>query len=313
MAEKRKSNKLFFIILIIALVIVNGLILMGTFKENRENKTLREEKELSDSLRIDFQSKWETLSREMEELMDVNAAQDARISEMMTELEEKKAEIIKLLSSNNLANKERKELKAKLAEAEGMIASLLQEKDAFMATITKLQEENLVLSDNLAVAVTEVENLTIENASLVQQKDSLYKLGSILKADNVTAKTYKIKNNNKLRDTRKAKKVDKLDICFDIHPGNKVSPSGDKMMMLKIIGPGGAILSSKIQGSGTFDNLETGKNDQFTRMFKVTYDKGESKNYCVEWAEVEGFDKGIYGVEVYQLGYLIGTGGFELK
>lgn len=312
MTEQKKSNRVFFIILILALLVVNGLILFSSLKNKREKQQLSADLAISDSLRNDFQMRYEDALVELEDVKGQNAEKDEQIEEYITQLKESKRKIDRQLAARNLSNKEKAELTKQLDNAKAEISALMAEKDAFLQQIGQLKEENVVLTQNLEVKISEVKNLTEENTDLKDEKDSLYNIGSILKASNISFSTIKVKRNNKERKTTRAKKVDKISVCFDLDP-NKISPSGKKNITMKIVSPSGATLFSRAQGSGSFENMESAKSESFTKSFAVDYVKGELKNYCTRWEQADGFEKGNYGVELFQSGYLIGQGGFVLK
>jgi hypothetical protein len=66
-------------------------------------------------------------------------------------------------------------------------------------------------------------------------------------------------------------------------------------------------------GSGMITNKKTGEEIRFTQIEELDYSNGEAQS-CMVWAPTTpSFQKGNYTIEVYNKGYLAGTGTMNLK
>jgi hypothetical protein len=57
---------------------------------------------------------------------------------------------------------------------------------------------------------------------------------------------------------------------------------------------------------------KTGEEVRFTQFAETEYANDE-QNLCLLWNPDTPFDSGKYAIEIYNKGYLAGTGSFELK
>jgi hypothetical protein len=113
-------------------------------------------------------------------------------------------------------------------------------------------------------------------------------------------------------ETKSAKKVESIKVCFDIDE-NKVSEPGSKIFLLRIVSPEGVTLAVQSQGSGVFELADSGEKSQYTTKQEINYEQ-KKKNVCMYWeGAAGGFGKGTYTIEIYQDGYNTGTTTMELK
>jgi hypothetical protein len=128
---------------------------------------------------------------------------------------------------------------------------------------------------------------------------------------NVTVKSVDVRSNGKEKSKSRAGKVDKLNICFTTEP-NEVVPSGEETFQIRIVDPTGAPLAIESLGSGVSMDKKAEAEVRYTTVATCQYDNGET-NVCGAWQPGQNFAKGKYTVEIYNKGYLVGTGAFNLK
>ncbi len=115
----------------------------------------------------------------------------------------------------------------------------------------------------------------------------------------------------KERAKSRAKKVDRLSVCFRTE-ANEVAPQGEETFYLRIIDPSGSPLSVDERGSGVAQNKRSDEEFRYTTVATCDY-SNEETDVCGTWEPGQNFAKGKYKVEVYNKGYLVGTGSFNLK
>lgn len=330
--ENNNSNKIYYLIAIGALLLINGILLFNNFSMRKANKetvtTLESEK-------AQLQSEYDTTVQEFEALKLEKVASDSTLSQIQVELENKKSEIQKLLSKGNAT-------KGDLSAARAMIENLKSSLQGYEQQISQLKYANQQLTgentnlkgdvasktqtitqqkDSIGRLSTEKASLTAEKENLSRQREELatqkeiltnkVNRASVMIASNITATGVKTRKSGKEITTDNNKRVQKLKICFDILP-NAVAQPGNKEIMLRMINPKGEILAIQTLGSGVFTNAQTGEDMQYTKKEIFSF-SNQKDNHCMYWEQNNPFDEGVYIAEVYHDGYLIGTNNIELK
>ena len=140
---------------------------------------------------------------------------------------------------------------------------------------------------------------TIETASILHASD--FKMEAINKKKNLLGKDKEV-------ETGKAKKADFIKFSFDLDE-NRVSESGEKVIYICVYKPNGSIA-----GNNSKFKLSTGAEKGYTTSKTISYKQGEKVNdIATQWIPSEDFEKGNYKVEVYHMGYNIGSENVTLK
>jgi hypothetical protein len=134
--------------------------------------------------------------------------------------------------------------------------------------------------------------------------------GSLLETQNLEITGVKYKKNGKEVTTSKVNKLEQLRICFETGDNSVIEP-GTVELLVRIINPSGVTIVVESMGSGIFDEKSSGEEMQYTKSIEFEYEN-TNKRICVYWSE-QVYEEGVYQVEVYQSGMLIGQGSVELK
>ena len=170
--------------------------------------------------------------------------------------------------------------------------------------IAELEKENGNLNNQNTTLTKERDSTASQNATLKQ-------VGSVLHASNIRMTPLHVKHNGKEKETEKAKRVDVIKIQFDIDE-NRIAESGTKDLYLRIIAPGGTVISEGLLGSGN-TTLSDNSSINYTMMKQVPLQKGEPvKDISVDWRQVGDYKRGTYTIEIYNSGYKIGSGNVTL-
>lgn len=236
----------------------------------------------------------------------------------VTELERIKAELEKDVASlRSGANFSAKKYKDKIAEYE----RFLNEKEE---EIVRLKEENGMLSTENLTLKTEKEQVISQNVALSHSKDSLINkvdevstknkdlqekvnMASALKATNV--QIVGLTSRGKEKDGKlKDRRIDQLKVSFTLL-ANPLTEKVNKEVMLRLLDPDGATLNDMGRGGVLkHQGLERG----YTIKQNVLYTNSDQK-VDIYYKKDKDFKSGVYKVELYSEGFLIGTGSFEVK
>ena len=200
--------------------------------------------------------------------------------------------------------------------------------DGFMAQIEELKEENEKLSSENQVLTSNLDEerknnqelsdakvmLAAQNDELNSKNSSLsstVEFASVVAVNNIEVTGYKAKDKGKNAKKKYAKNVELLDICFQTTV-NEVARGGSEDFYIRVISPIGETLYMENMGSGTLKSKRNNETIRYTKATSYDYSMDVAK-ICLQWSPNTSFSKGNYEVEVYNKGYLCGTGNFTLK
>jgi len=133
---------------------------------------------------------------------------------------------------------------------------------------------------------------------------------SQLKAEYVKVTSFKKKSSGKFVESVLAKRTNKIEACFTVMD-NKVAPSGDRLVYLRITAPNGKILMGLSKGlfvSGTAKDTVYA-----TSNIKINY-TGEKQNVCLAYENDERIlENGTYTIELYLDNNLIHSSTYVLR
>ena len=125
--------------------------------------------------------------------------------------------------------------------------------------------------------------------------------------------TYKKSGSGKYKEITTAKRVNKMQACFDVLE-NTIAKAGDKNVYLKITEPGGKQLGDRARGSGDLKVLGSDETVLYASTTTINYTNAR-QNVCLSWEEDKDkmFPPGKYLVEIYIDGSLAGASSYILK
>lgn len=313
--SENSSGKVHALYIVLILGLIGGLIFTNVKlrKSKTDIETVSGERDNKEKLLKDLQVEYDRTSTDLTNAKAENLSLDSIIQVKQRELDEKKNYIAQIISQSNGS-------KSELAKARKLIDELTAERVKFQAQIDSLVAVNKQLEYEKIVLTEEKTSLS---ASLNEEKqirtqveaESAAKQAKIDKASTLSAVNIKLsgisinKKGNEVEET-KAKNVDKIKLCFDLLE-NKIAPSGEVDIAVRIVGPGGSTISNQALGSGALTK-ENGEEVQYTYKMRPSYDN-VTKKVCSLWDDGGAISAGSYSVEVYQKGVLIGQGSLTLK
>ena len=290
-------------------------------------------------------SKLSAHETELFELEKVNSELDQDYQAALANLEEFRGENNEL---NNLIDSQKKELstqkdkinnliwsKRELGKAREEIAQISGMMTQNMAEITTLREENTRLTNQNKKLKTEKVQLSNEvnrereintelseaKTVLVSQKEKLDKSNEVLssKVDMAMAikinwmevKGYEVKDDGKLKKKSKGKDMDLIRTCFRTE-SNFVADPGGKTFFVRLIDPQGETVYVESGGSGVLTNKLDNSQVRYTTSGEIEYNNDDAEG-CVDWTAGYKLAKGMYDVQMYNNGFMVGKGTFKVK
>ncbi|HRK28024.1 MAG TPA: hypothetical protein PK239_12155 [Chitinophagales bacterium] len=320
------NNRQAIFIGVIALLFLLNMFLL--YQNQRLRSQHKDTVQVMETEKNTLQADFDRTIAELEQYKLDSEQKTTEITDLEGKIDEQKQEIAKILSKSNASASELKKARQLI---EGLRTSaddykkqiealtfqnqqLQQENTGLKGTISEKEQTLQQKEASLAQAEAEKAELASAKQTLSEQKDQLsstVKRGSVMQAANITGMAVDVRKSGKEVATSRARKADQLKVCFDVLR-NPIAKPGRKEIMLRIISPQGDVLSVESMGSGVFTEGETGEQMKYTTKAAIDY-QNQSENYCMYWEQNSSFIKGNYTAEVYNDGYLIGSGGFTIK
>lgn len=322
--SKNNSSSILGIILILALLGLSAYMWMNNTKLKSELTQHKSEflelEKVNTELDVNYQAKLE----ELEGLRGDNSELNTKIDAQKLELTKQKKRISGLIWTEKELGKAREELLTMNQMADQYIAEIsqLKAKNSELTTNNlKLSEENTILSDDLNVnkkrvasldsvkniLVSQTEELSGENETLSSKVD----MAEAIKINYIEVKGYDVKDDGEVSHKKKAKKVEMLRTCFTTET-NLVTPAGEKEFFIRYTNPIGETLYLENAGSGTFTEKLNGEIVKYTISGSTDYDN-DDMTACIDWTPNYKLGKGLYKVDIFQHGFQVGKGSFNLK
>lgn len=292
--ENKKSRKNLYVIAGAALVVLLVVMTVLFFLERKDNK----EKSLLFQLeKEEMENDYMRYARQYDELQ-INLNNDSlsllldkektRVQRLLEELRLTKAsntaEILRL----------RKELETVRAVSRNYVLQI----DSLTRLNKALGEENQELKASNTAARRKITDLSKEREKLHETVT----LASMLNASNISVAA----NNKRGKKARRVKDIVKFVIDFTIDR-NPTSEAGEKMVYVRITAPDNSLLVKP--GSGTFEYENKRLEYSICRNIEYT---GEEQAVTLYWDVEEFLFEGVYRVDIFVDGNLIGTHPFEL-
>lgn len=302
---------------IVALLGLNVYLWVNKSKQTNENQTLSTKLDETEQLRKELEKEYYQALSDLEEMRGSNAEMNALIEKKEQELTAQKNQIEKLLRNKGELDRARREitsLTAKVQEYVAEINQLRQQNEQLSSENTQLSSRNEELATTLE---TERQTAQSTQATLQGEKEELEKTRETLARKVNAASVIKVSNvastplDAKSKKSRRAKNVASVNICFST-TANEVSDPGVELFLIRILAPNGDVLAVEELGSGAFVNNANGEQLRYTRAKEANY-QNDVQSICADWKPGAAFAEGLYKVEIYNKGYLAGSGSFSLN
>lgn len=302
--EKDKKSKTYLAILIGALLALNIGIGVNLYMSNQKKNELGVKVETLTTQNTQLSTELAEAEVEIKTLQEANQGLEGKLSERDEAIAQKITQIKMLLSKGKLSASELQKAKAEITALRGQIDDYKAQIEKLTAENQQLTQENQGLNENL----TAEQIKTAEQSRTIESKNKTISIAKKLHAGTIVAVGVRERKvfGKKEIETFKASRVEEVKVKFAIDR-NEVADGGDKDIFVKIIGPDGSPITSKVQTTKV-DGTET----LYTEMKTIDYknQKTDLVVYCKKQGE---FVKGEYTVEIFAEGFRIGSSKFILK
>jgi hypothetical protein len=224
--EEKKQSRL-FLYLFLLMTVACGIFAWLYWIQKNETQEVTTEN-------VQITQESEEVKRDLQQLQTDYDALKTDDESIKKEIEEKKA-LIEVLQKEAEKHKNDAWIISKLKKETKTLREIMQH---FVVEIDSLNTMNKTLIAQKDSVTTELSSEKQKSATLLTEKDKLYKVGSIIKASGMTVTAMNVKGKNKLDETSKAKKTDKIKIAFKLGE-NKIAPKGPRTIYVRIVTPDG--------------------------------------------------------------------------
>jgi myosin heavy subunit len=313
-------------LLALATVAIIALLGLSAFliytKVNQDKLIKKQSAELIEETRLkaDLEKEYYQALSDLEEMRGNNTELNAMIETQKTELKKQRDRIENLIKSAKELERAREEiakLKVFVTEVENLRKqnASLQENNMQLAgqrdeLVLQVQQQKMS-NEELAAAKT---TLSTEKEQLQKDKESLsskVNVASSIKVTDISAVGYKVRSSGKETDSKKAKGIDGIKVCFKASK-NEIVTSGKEKFYLRVINPVGEVMAIQDLGSGSMKLGNSAETIQFTQSVEIDY-ANDVVPGCINWQPGIAFDNGNYEVEIYNKGFMAGKASFTLK
>ena len=291
MENQNSSSKLKAVIIILAILLAGSLAYMYKMSSDAKTNQTVLVKEKDDVMKdlVALKATYDTAIAENTSMSEELILEREKVVKLMSDLEKSKGDV------------------ASLSKYRNQVRTLENKMKGLMQEIAVLKQENQGLTmarDSMVVALGEQRTY---NDTLVVQNENLAKTvekASALTIMNLRTQGIKERNSGKQIVTERARRADKLKVCFTIAE-NAVAKSGNKTYYVQIIDPKNNIIGTK--------STENFGSEILTYSFttEVAY-----ANKTVDVCELVGgsdFEKGTYFVNIFDKNVMVSKTSFELK
>lgn len=298
--KERDSKRTVVIVIILILLAANALLLWQFFEKKKHLEKVTRTLEITTSDKDQLAAELLNIRAEYEKINSENEDLKTQLVEKDAAIQQKMAQIQALINSGD--TEKLRQARAELDVLRNMNQNYMAELETLKTTNKQLHEKNIQLSGNLTAEQSKVESLQKEN-SILSNKVAV---GSVLKASDFSVKALRVKGSGKESETTKASRVDKFKISCIINE-NKVIDAGMHDIYVRVLSPDGAVMSTT---QNTFNY--NGQATLFTAREPVDYQNADTP-FNLYWSKGSAYSKGIYKVELYCNGNMIGNSSIELK
>lgn len=273
-----KTKRNFFIFSFFLVLIFSLLYLKKTQEIEQEMK-----------LKVQYIEQKNMLRDELDDIIEEHDELLNEYSDLNEQLNDKDSIIQKQISEiRNLIR-----TKSDLKEARKKIEILKNISKKYLSNIDSLLVRNEKLINEKDSVINVNKNINWKNYKLNQENQQLSEAvskGSVLKIENITVETIKIKKTGKEVKTKYARKTQKIRVCFTIG-SNPISKSEIKKIYLQILNPRQEIMvgQNKIQTAVASDSIIC------TSESEIDY-KNVEIAHCIDWERKDVLLEGEYSV-----------------
>lgn len=302
--EKDKRSRLILFFVILALLVVNGALIINLLNKKSDMEEVKIENE---DLTADVErlgTKLDALDLELVNQKGKNQQLDSIINIKEKIIADQVSQIRKQLQNNNLSKAQVSRLENKIRSLNGLVMKYEHEVDSLSKLNDYLEDEVYARDQEILKQKKEKDEIASDLSKANIQLD----IAKRLELQSIAGTGVKEKSGGD-KEVTKLSKTDKIRVSCVID-NNPVADKNTKVCYLQIIGPEKSTLHDGQKGSGTF--VFNGEKSLYTLKQNFTFNNA-NEALTFYWAKSPAMTSGDYIANVYCEGVKIGTTTFNLK
>lgn len=302
--EKDKRSRIILFFVILALLVVNGALIINLLNKKDDIQEITEEKDdlTEDVARLNMEL--EALDLELVGQKGKNQQLDSIINIKERIIADQVSQLRKQLQNKNLTKSQIARLEEKIRGLNGLVMKYEQEVDS-LSKLSKYLENEVYARDQEIIKQKKEKDEIAEDLSKANIQLDIAKR---LEAKSIIGTGIKEKSGGD-KEVNKLSRADKIRIQITLDK-NPVADKETKVCYLQIISPEKSTLHNAQKGSGTF--VFNGEKSLYTLKKSFTFNNS-NEELEFYWEKSPAMTSGDYTANVYCEGVKIGSTTFNLK
>lgn len=298
---QKKKGSIGLIVLVVLLLIISVGLIIWFFSMRTKYNAMVEDKEQQ---RIELQDELNNLMAQHDSIKIEYGTLSDSLSIKDSIILANAKEIQQLLNYQWEYRKVNKKLNMLREITQGYVHQL----DSLFTVNRELKEENEKIRQQYSREQDKSRELSKEKEELIEKVEQ----ATVLKAYGVSAGGVRLTGSGRERETDKAKKIERVKICFTLGE-NKLAEPGTKIVYIRIVRPDNVVVTQKVGGDYTFEF--EGETLEYSSKKEVDYQNKDTYT-CIYWTKKSKEDPamvGTYNISIYADGFEIGKTSFDLR
>lgn len=302
--EKDKRSRLILFFVILALLVVNGALIINLLNKKGDIEEITEEKEdlTEDVMRLN--GELEALDLELVNQKGKNQQLDSIINIKEKIIADQVSQLRKQLQNKNLTKSQVARLEEKIRGLNSLVMKYEHEVDSLSKLNDYLVDEVYAKDQEIIKQKKEKDEIAEDLSKANIQLD----IAKRLEVQTIIGSGIKERSGGD-KEVNKLSKTDKIRVAITID-NNPVADKESKVCYLQIVSPEKSTLHNAQKGSGTF--IFNGEKSLYTLKQSFTFNNSNEK-LTFYWEKSPAMTSGDYTANVYCEGVKIGSTSFNLK
>lgn len=226
------------------------------------------------------------------------------LGERMREINQLRNDIGLILRKTNLTHSDLASAKTKIRDLQTKVNQMTEQNESLSQERSRLNSILDELNKEMIVLQSSMEKVSDENKQLAKTLSE----AATFVASELRIAAMNLRSEEKEVETNSVKKADKFVISFVVQNHIRDFPGAE--LLVAITDPNGKILVGEGWNPGHFE-MKNGSRKEFTRKVRFEYSRGEQKRLIFS-VQTEKFHKGVYTLNIYHNGVMIGESSWML-
>ncbi len=225
------------------------------------------------------------------------------LSQKMGQIRNLQQEINGILTKKGATREELASARSKIDQLQGLVRQLRSQNKSMEDEQKRLSLVMDQLNGDIRGLQQNIQKLGDENKDLTEKINA----ASVFVASEVNLSAVMVRGSRE-EQTSSARKTRKFVASFRVQ--NNVNAYSNAEVFMVLTGPDGQIIQNPVWDSGTMDTRNEGRK-QYSIKVHFEYDKGDSKQLLFS-LNTDSYRKGVYLLQLYHNGYMIGQASKKL-